>query len=196
MKLRMPDSRPFPSPAIFAIFTRTAFYLRGDDVQGHRKAEWKDWVDPRNAPRLDRAPRPGTLPGSRIRELSRDAGLVAAGLLLLWHDHWNAAHEVAQSREGDPDHDLLHALAHRREGDYGNAAHWFRGAGNHPCFDLIPARLEPLLARDPPLFKALLPDHKWDARAFLEAVRKGRNSELLRAVQAEEYLAFFQWLSR
>ena len=53
-----------------------------------------------------------------IPELKRSAVL---GLLFLWHDHWPEAHAAAHEHEGDSNSDLLHALVHRREGDYGNS---------------------------------------------------------------------------
>jgi hypothetical protein len=39
------------------------------------------------------------------------------------------AHEIAQSNEGEPAHDWVHALVHRIEGDAGNAGYWYRRAG-------------------------------------------------------------------
>ena len=51
-------------------------------------------------------------------------------LLALWHDgrgDWDAAHQVAQDIEG-PDGAWVHAYLHRREGDAGNAAYWYRRA--------------------------------------------------------------------
>jgi hypothetical protein len=42
---------------------------------------------------------------------------------------WEKAHAIAQSHEGDPDHDWLHALCHRIEGDDANAGYWYRRAG-------------------------------------------------------------------
>ena len=39
---------------------------------------------------------------------------------------WNKAHKLCQSDEGDPQHDLVHALAHWIEGDEPNAAYWYR----------------------------------------------------------------------
>ena len=40
---------------------------------------------------------------------------------------WAAAHDVAQDMP-DPNGALLHAYLHRREGDNGNAAYWYRRA--------------------------------------------------------------------
>ena len=37
--------------------------------------------------------------------------------------------ERAQSREGDPPYDRLHAYLHRKEGDRFNANYWYRRAG-------------------------------------------------------------------
>lgn len=50
----------------------------------------------------------------------------------LWHDargDWEAAHNIAQSREGTKDYDRLHAYLHRVEGDTFNAGYWYRRAG-------------------------------------------------------------------
>ena len=43
--------------------------------------------------------------------------------------NWTAAHEIAQSHEGEPLFDALHALLHRIEGDNWNAGYWDRRAG-------------------------------------------------------------------
>lgn len=44
------------------------------------------------------------------------------------------AHEICQAHEGEPMFDWVHALVHRIEGDDGNAAYWYRRAGQkrHP----------------------------------------------------------------
>jgi hypothetical protein len=57
---------------------------------------------------------------------------LAPPLRALWHaarGGWNAAHAIAQAREGDPAHDWVHAHLHRVEGDLGNAGYWYRRAG-------------------------------------------------------------------
>jgi len=49
----------------------------------------------------------------------------------LWWDakgDWNAAHECAQADEGAAG-SWVHAYLHRKEGDAGNAAYWYRRAG-------------------------------------------------------------------
>lgn len=43
---------------------------------------------------------------------------------------WQKAHELAQSHEGTPAYDRLHALLHRVEGDEPNAGYWYRRAGD------------------------------------------------------------------
>ena len=56
-----------------------------------------------------------------------------AGPLLraLWHQgrgEWDEAHGIAQDRP-DPAGAWVHAHLHRAEGDAGNAAYWYRRAG-------------------------------------------------------------------
>ena len=157
--------------------------------------------DVSNLPLLSQRPRGETLSRVEIaRRLPNDIPTerrdVAHGLALLWHDHDDAAHEIAQANEGETDHDFLHYLVHRREGDFGNARYWLRGAGRHPCFDVLPEKLESVLTRDLPSRQDFLPNGAWNAFAFLDAVRTGREPELLRAIQAVEMLAFFDGLRR
>lgn len=58
-------------------------------------------------------------------------------LTALWYDardDWEQAHNVAQSREGEPPYDRLHAYLHRKEGDRFNAGYWYKRAKS-PFFD-------------------------------------------------------------
>jgi hypothetical protein len=53
-------------------------------------------------------------------------------LLALWWDEqgdWQKAHEIAQDVPG-ADGAWVHAYLHRKKGDLGNAAYWYRRAGN------------------------------------------------------------------
>jgi hypothetical protein len=62
---------------------------------------------------------------------------LAAGLLQV-HDFWDASHTAAQAADDLGERATSaywHAIAHRREPDYGNAAYWFRRVGRHPIFD-------------------------------------------------------------
>ena len=55
---------------------------------------------------------------------------VAPLLVALWHDargEWDAAHQVAQDID-DKSGAWVHAYLHRKEGDPGNAAYWYRRA--------------------------------------------------------------------
>lgn len=55
----------------------------------------------------------------------------SAPLIALWHDgrgDWDAAHKVAQDVD-DANGAWVHAYLHRKEGDVGNAAYWYRRAG-------------------------------------------------------------------
>lgn len=156
-----------------------------------------------NAPALDLAMRAGTLSLRDIAALGRGAApgfpmgdSVRDGIIYLWHDHWNKAHEIAQSDEGEPDHDFLHGIAHRREGDYGNAKYWFRSAGRHPCLALVAARARAVL-NGHPLSARLAPEGTWKPSAFVDLVRdlkNGGDEPLLRALQAMEMIAFHDWL--
>lgn len=65
-----------------------------------------------------------------LREPDPPEGLEPA-LAALWRDakgDWDGAHDLAQADEGGAG-DWVHAYLHRKEGDAGNAAYWYRRAG-------------------------------------------------------------------
>jgi hypothetical protein len=77
---------------------------------------------------------------------------LSAPLLALWHDRrgdWDAAHRVAQDIES-AEGAWIHAYLHRKEGDAGNAAYWYRRAGK-------PIAVESLDAEWKTIVIALLP---------------------------------------
>ena len=57
-------------------------------------------------------------------------GLPPLAQALWWEARgdWHRAHEIAQEID-TADAALVHAYLHRREGDAGNAAYWYRRAG-------------------------------------------------------------------
>jgi len=157
-----------------------------------------------NAPALDRFVRPGTLSLKDLRDIANASTptshaprqRVALGVLLLWHDHWEEAHAIAQSDEGDPDHDYLHGMVHRREGDFGNSKYWFRSAGVHAGFPAMTVRIV-AAANDHALADKIIKDGVWSPSAFVDVVRdhSGGEEGFCRAVQAAEMMGFHAWLT-
>jgi hypothetical protein len=109
-------------------------------------------------PELGPGPRPGVLSEA---ELDRNLeGLVTPlripgnkkqlvrALVLLWHDHLETAHGIAQDID-DADGAFVHGIMHRREPDYGNAKYWFRRVGTHAIFPELAKRASALLAPAP-----------------------------------------------
>lgn len=161
-------------------------------------------------PSLGLEKRPGTLSAAAVREAvaslaedpslkrhpDRDGLILLEGIALLWHDHWEAAHEIAQAREGQADFDLLHAMVHRREGDYPNANYWFAGAGKHPCYPMIGIFSGSRVAGSLP---AEFFSPGWSPGAFVSAVKRqagkpGPERETLRLIQAAESQALAEWI--
>src|SRR5271170_1820249 len=60
---------------------------------------------------------------------------LSPSLRALWldaHGDWDGAHDSAQADEGGAG-DWVHAYLHRKEGDAGNAAYWYRRARKPVC---------------------------------------------------------------
>lgn len=108
----------------------------------------------------------------RVRVPKEVAELIRA-LLLLWNDHHNPAHEIVQERE-TPDGNLIHAILHRREPDYGNARYWFHRVGVHPCYEELAKRVETFLASDAQSsdLGELVKDGQWNPEAFVTTCQR------------------------
>jgi hypothetical protein len=131
---------------------------------------------------------------------SRTANLFRAAALV-WHDHHDAAHAIAQddpSAEGS----WMHGILHRREPDPGNATYWFRRVGNHPAYTSLGKRVAEMLDGDE--FKRwrdlLIPGGRWSPDAFVEATYVSNPREytypLFQQIQRLELECFLDYLRR
>jgi len=168
------------------------------------QAELEKLLSTAETPELGPGPRAGVqLPGAlqdtldealpRLKVSEERQQLIRA-LVLLWHDHLEAAHVIAQMIDNS-DGAFVHGMMHRREPDYGNAKYWFRRVGNHPAFPVIAQRAAALLdaKAQPTLLGRLTPKGGWDAIAFVDLCEAAANKKtgdtsvsLLREIQRIE----------
>jgi hypothetical protein len=181
-------------------------------LNGATKLELQKLFDTSQPPELGPGPRPGVKSEAELKKCfeklfgksdtrPEQRELISA-LVLLWHDHLDSAHEIAQDIS-NPSGSFAHGIMHRREPDYGNAAYWFRRVGKHPAFGEIAIRASKALeVRDEAdLSRKLIPGGEWDAFAFINACETAaRNTssheqkDLMRELQAIETLALADWV--
>jgi len=161
-------------------------------------------------PSLGPGPRQGVWSEKQINEelilgksgITADRQALVRALILLWHDHLETAHGLAQEID-NPDGAWVHGIMHRREPDYGNAKYWFRRVGAHECFPQLAKRVAEFLkdGEGGGLSERLLGDKRWNAFAFIDECEKAATAtntaevRLLRAIQRIETEVLLEWFS-
>lgn len=174
--------------------------------------EVKRFMETKQLPNLGPQQRDGVL---AVEEIDKGLSEAFSGLHLppavrdlfragiyLWHDHLDAAHEIAQNIE-TADGSLLHAIMHRREPDYGNAKYWFRRVGSHPSFLSLAVRASAFLEKtdESDLHSRLTPNKTWDPFAFVDTVEDAAEGQfksklpILQQLQKIEFECFFENLA-
>jgi hypothetical protein len=162
-------------------------------------------------PHMTMRPRPGTLALDEVNskidallgrsEMDRLERELARAAVLLWHDHFDAAHTIVQDIE-NADASLLHGILHRREPDYMNARYWFRRVGPHRSFECVVGKIKVALLTTnvEVVAKQIAPNDKWHPLSFVDFLEDNakRNDtaydHFMRQIQSAEIHCFLQTL--
>lgn len=68
--------------------------------------------------------------------MQTDLKALAQAVECLRQGDLDSAHKIAQSQEGNPLADTIHAIIHRREGDFSNSLYWWRRVGQNAPAEL------------------------------------------------------------
>lgn len=174
-------------------------------------SEFWSHIQTADLPGLRSRHRPGVLGRDRIQvlvrgvagklKLSTSTVPLLEATALLYHDHWDAAHDLVGDLT-DPDGAWIHGIAHRREPDYWNAKYWFRRCDMHPGFQRLYDELQRWVpGSDGEMIRRLTLQGSFDPFAFVDAVelsetqtQQGSSSEFLKRIQHAEFEALVQHL--
>jgi hypothetical protein len=118
--------------------------------------------------------------------------------LWLYFSCFEEAHHLAQSSK-TAEGALWHGILHRQEPDAGNAAYWFRHAGEHPIFPKLAAETVTILKRFP---DAEFRIGRWDPFAFVQFCDRARSQprsvqeNAAREIQRAEWQLLFDHCAR
>jgi hypothetical protein len=118
--------------------------------------------------------------------------------LWLYFSCFEEAHGLAEKCETQ-EGELWHAILHRQEPDSGNAAYWFRKAGQHPTFTLLAHATVRILHRIP---DAEFRTGHWDPFAFIAFCDRAREQpfstqmEAAMEIQRAEWQILFDYCAR
>ena len=181
-----------PTLLDFCILPLTVASVATTDLQNPKELLAADEL-----PELGPGPRAGVQSeaalNDKLQAIFAKSGLSAArqqlirSIILLWHDHHEPAHVIAQDIE-NPDGSFIHGIVHRREPDYWNSKYWFRRVGKHSAFPLIAERARELLGKSKSdLTKQLIRAGDWDPMAMVDAceaaAKKGKGDPDYRVLQ-------------
>jgi hypothetical protein len=138
-----------------------------------------DWGGARLAS-VEEARRLLNLPAASLFPFSPEPREAVAGLWQ-YFDCFEEAHQLADACE-TPNGYYWHAIVHRREGDSGNAAYWFRKTGMHPAYERLAAEAVKIAGK---LSATEFRGGEWDPFAFVSFCDSARR----RPGSAEERLA-------
>ncbi len=137
-------------------------------------------------------------PSKQILPHAAHPDLALAGLWL-YFSCFDECHEIVQDL-GSAEASLWHAILHRQEPDSGNAAYWFRRAGNHPIFPELCGEADEIVARLPEAeFRT---GGKWDPYSFIMFCERARQQpgssqeEAALEIQLAEWQLLFDYCAR
>ncbi|HEY2413793.1 MAG TPA: hypothetical protein VGI40_16195 [Pirellulaceae bacterium] len=129
------------------------------------------------------------------------AACCVSGVWLL-HDCLDESHTISQNIDTTSG-SFLHAIMHRREGDFSNSKYWFRCVGEHPILAELGQQATNLAAKrsEESLVHTLVAGGDWDPFAFVDlcqAVARGQTAarEVCLDIQQAEWELLFEYCYR
>jgi hypothetical protein len=109
--------------------------------------------------------------------------------LWFYFNGFDDAHQLAGSRENSNAY-YWHAMVHRREGDPGNAAYWFRKTGSHPVYQKLADEAADIIREFP---GAEFRVAKWDPFAFVMFYERAQQQPGTEQERAAMHIQLAEW---